>query len=611
MQFALKEIFIAYEQGHLDEAANCDGARTTICLDFLLERECKKRSIPFVPLRSFVDVETDEEIWWKRSHDISREWYRMSSMDFFKYRNVRIAEAPEPIMQAYLAKLFYYVRIFIFLKKAHPGAHFVIPDPVSKNMSMECLMALQSWTVLDAARMVGLVGANGYVRKIPNIYKFERTTWKSWLLHTLNIFVGLVAPRHRRKIYLSGYWTHAESLVPHLDDTEIIVLETKKFREVPWSQVMAHRVRFLYSHRPVNGQEERLAREIGDGFVREWQEAKKEVAGYLHSIQPDLDWGPVLEACGHIVWYSPRVVADIDILYGIMKKEKPNLVLQMASVGGPHHYFLLMAHIARELGIKTAELQHATVTIDPRSVFCRIETDFLLTYGKSINEWHERIGNDKGKLIATGSPRFDRYTNEQEAGRNAGKIMIERLGLDVRRPILLVAVPFSETYVSTIDSYQLAEFLAMIRNIQRKTPGLQVLFKCRVSRLITVTAEYLKELFDKDFAVTGEEDIFPFVCASDAIICNNSTVIYQAAIAGKPIVLHPWRHFDSYHAQIYDPLIPIIYSKDEATNAVSGIFTDSDYREKLLGQQKQFLDGYLFDGKASKRVAECVKKICV
>ncbi len=607
----LNEIFITYEMGHIDEAkGKAEAGNTVICLDFLLEEECKKRNIPFVPLRNFVDAESGEEEWWKLSHDISREWYRVPSMEFFKYKNIRVAEAPEPIMQAYLAKIFYFVRIFLYLKKAFPGFHFSIPHPLSTNSSSECLMAFQFWAVLDAAQMTGLIGSEKYSPTIPEKYSFERETYRSKLLKLYNFLMGW-APRKSKKIYMSGYWTHAESLVPLLLDTEIIVLETKKFRDIPWRELLTHRMRFFYSHGPVSAQNEKFAQNMGNQFMEKWKGAKGEVATYLQSIKPDLNWNPILTACEHMVIYSPRVIADIDTLFKIMEKEKPDLVLQMASVGGPHHYFFLMATVARALDIPSIELEHATVTIDPRSVFSRIETDYLLTYGEIINAWHRRIGNVNKKLVAVGSPRFDKYVHEQAEGLKKGKEIFENLGLSTERPVLLVAVPFSETYASAVDSYLLHEFFETISEVQKKTPGLQIVFKCRVPKLVSVTKEYLSKLFSHDFAVTGEEDIFPFICASDAVICNNSTVIYQAVLAKKPLVLYPWKRFDSYHAELYASHIPLLYTDDEAREILTRIFSDTLYKNELLSKQEQFLKEYLFDGKSSKRVADFIKNLAL
>ena len=605
-----KTIFIVYESGHLHEALEQVKKKANIiCLDFLLERECQKRNIPFIPLRNFVDAETGEEEWWKLSHDVSREWYRVPKMAFFQHKEIRIAEAPEPIMQAYLAKLFYYVRIFLFLKKSNPDSHFHIPNPTINDVSTtECLSAFQPWATIDAARMVGLVKEVAQKRIVSKVYKFEPATNKSRLLKIYNFFVSFL-PRRQTKIYLSGYWMHAESLVPLLDDTEIILLESKMFLQIPWKQRLKHRMRVMYPHGPISHTEEQISRQIGQKFLGQWQNAKEQVKNYLQGVRGDLDWSPVIDACEHIIMYSPRIIADIETLYKIMKKEKPNLVLQMASVGGPHHYFFLMARVASQLGIPSVEMQHATVTIDPRSVFCRIETDYLLTYGEIINSWHKRIGNTARQLISVGSPRFDRYVNERIKGVEQGKKLFRGLGLDLARPILFVAIPFSDTYASAIDSYQLAEFMETVRLIQRDSPGLQILFKCRTPKLISYTKEYLKEYFSSDWTVSGDEDIFPLLCASDAVICNNTTLIYQAILARKPLVLHPWKRFDNYHSQIYSSFIPLLYNPQEAREIVKKIFADKSYYQELLLKQEKFLQEYSFDGKSSERVAELIKSL--
>ncbi|MFA6315442.1 MAG: CDP-glycerol glycerophosphotransferase family protein [Candidatus Paceibacterota bacterium] len=603
-------IFIAYESGHLEEAEkkSKDGT-TVICLDFLLERECKKRNISFIPLRNFVDSETGEEEWWKLSHDIAREWYRVPGMAFFQHRDIRIAEAPEPIMQAHLAKLFYYVRIFLFLKKSNPGSSFCIPNPIINNVSTtECLSVFQPWAVVDAARMVGLMKDDRQERIIPKTYIFTPATRKSRLLKIYNFLIGL-SPRHKTKVYMSGYWTHAESLVPLMDDTEIILLESKLFTMIPWKQLIKHRMRAMYSHGAINHTEERIAKQVGQEFMGQWKSAKEHVRNYLYGVRENLDWSPVIEACEHLMLYAPRVVADINTLFKIMKKEKPNIVLQMASVGGPHHYFFLMAHVAKQLGIPSIEMQHATVTIDPRSVYCRIETDYLLTFGDIISSWHRRIGNTSRQLISVGSPRFDKYVNERMRGIERGKQLLKNLGLDIERPILLVIIPFSETYASAIDSYQLAEFIEMISLMHKENPGLQILFKCRTPKLIDHTKEYLKEYFSSDWTVSGEEDIFPLLCASDAVMCNNSTVIYQAVLAKKPLVLHPWKRFDSYHARIYSSFIPLAYSSREVREIIKKVFTDNLYYQELLSKQEKFLHEYSFDGKSSERVAKLIKEL--
>lgn len=605
-----RELFIAYESEHINEArSRAEAGATIIVLNFLVERELKERSILHVSLRDIIDMRAEEGDWSILSHEVAREWYRIPAMSFFVYEDIRIAEAPEPVMQAYLARLFYYVLIYTALKKKYPDAQVRIPNPSSLGDSAAavCLAPFVQWAVIDAARMAGLRYSVQGFRTVP-VYVPPKLSWKWLVLRAYNLLVGLV-PRRGFKIYASEYWTHLMPVVPYLQDTEIMLLESRRFANIPWRQILTHRIRIFHSHDVSSRAEQRDIMRVSEEFANQWKIAKKEVTEYLASLRDDLDWTPVVEACEYLIAYAPRVIADIKTLRRIMQKEKPDLVLQMASVGGPEHYFFLMAQVARQLRIPSLELEHATATIDPRSVYCRIETDYLATYGEDVNRWHERIGHAPERLVAVGSPRFDRYVNERPQGVERGKRMLTELGLDATRPVLFASIPFSDMYVGTPDSYQLAEFFETIRMVQGKTPGLQILFKFRSRSHIGTMRNYLQELFPADVAMSADEDIFALLCASDAAVCNNSTVLYQAVLSGKPLVLYPWKAFDSYHAQVYAQEIPLFYDAWEVIDSLVRIFSEASYREELLARQRQFLKRYSFDGKSSERVAALLRTL--
>lgn len=610
MESSTNEIFVVYEPGHSGDAClRFESGMTILCLDFLAEHELKKKNVPCISLRELVIPENTEEEWWVLTHDIAREWYRLPAMKFFEYDGIPIAEAPEPILQEYLGRLLYYVRIYLALKKTYPNARLHIPTPPSKDApNAYYLASFIPWAVVDAARMAGLQSIVDGRRGIPEMYSFPRISWKFLFLRAYNMIIGCI-PRRGFKIYTSEYWTHFVPIAQYLDDTEFILMESRKLFDISWREIVKHRIRIMRSHDVISYFEEWKVRRIAEQYKKEWKGAKEDVVTYLAHARAGLNWSPVLEACESMVMYAPRVIADIRTLQRIMKKERPNIVLQMASVGGPQHYFFLMARVAAQLKIPSIELQHAGATIDPRSVFSRIETDHLATYGRDVNAWHERIGHASDRLIPVGSPRFDRYVNERAEGIEKGKQLFAELGLDPARPVLLVILPFSDTLVTALDSYQLAEFFEMVHAVQNKNPGLQVLFKCRTGRDIGMVRKYTQELFPDNSAMAGNEDIFALLCASDAVVCNNSTVIYQAVLAQKPLVLCSWKSFDTYHARMYASAAPIVRTKEELVRVFTRIFTDISYREDLLNYQKSFLERYSFDGKSSKRVATLLRDL--
>lgn len=608
-----KEIFIAYEQRHINEASSrSEKGMTVVCLDFLVERELKKKSIPCVSLRDFLDLDAGEEEWWLLAQDVAREWYRLPAMKFFEYGGIRIGEVVEPIMAAeYLTKLFYYARIYTALKKAYPGAHFTIPALLVDNaLTDDCLISFERRAVIDAARMVGLhldvLGKSVAPHKRP----ISRIEWKSLLVRIYNTLIRFV-PRRRLKIYASEYWSHIGPVIERMDDTELVLMvDSGELRHIPWRQLLAHRVRVRNPDDAIRDANRTTTVRLSKEFVEQWGTAEKEVAQYLAGVRGELDWSPVLEACEYLMTYASRVIAGIDVLRRIMTEEKPDIVLQLASVGGRGYYFFTMARVATQLNIPSVELQHSASYVDPRVVFSRIETEYLATYGDKANSWYERSASHaRSRLISVGSPRFDHYLGERDDARKKGKEMLKQLGLDPARPVLFAAVPYTTENLFHLDSYQLAEFFETIRAAQRTVPGLQVLFKCRNYRYVGATQAYLKGVFDADYAVAGREDIFALLCASDAGVCGCSTVLFQVMLAKKPLIFYPWKIYNTYHAQMYAQAAPFGGTTEEAVRYLTRVFADASYRDELLERQERFLEEYAFDGHSSERIAGLIEQL--
>ena len=106
----------------------------------------------------------------------------MPEMQFFEHRGVRIAEALEPIMEAYLARLFYYARIFEMLKNLYPDASLHIPVPdVNTNPDAPCLTYFVSRAIVDAAQMMKVVNGPFLLPSSPACL-FPKHGWKTRLI---------------------------------------------------------------------------------------------------------------------------------------------------------------------------------------------------------------------------------------------------------------------------------------------------------------------------------------------------------------------------------------------------------------------------------------------
>lgn len=604
------EIFIVYEAGQIDEARGyAENGAIVVCLDFWVERELKKQKIPHVSLRDIVDSETGEEEWWLLAQKIAREWYRLPAMQFFEYRNIRIGEVIEPIMEEYLSRLFYYVRIYAALKKMYPHARLSIPVFNVENEPEDvCLFSIELRVVSDAARMAGFTVAVIDTAPIQRSRPHITIRLKSLLLRLYNKVIHSV-PRHRLKIYVGEYWSHFAPIIEQMNDTELILAESGALAHIPWRQLLARRVRVRHTDDEIRNTDRKRAEQFSRNFVKQWATARKDVMEYLVCARGELDWGPVLEACEYLMTHAKKVVADIDAIHRIMDEEKPDVILQSASVAGRHHHFFIAARVAAEFNVPSIELQHGINTIDPRTVFSRVETDFLATYGTYTSSWYERMGYARDRLFAIGSPRFDKNISEHANAQEKGKQLLKKLGLDTERPVLLVAVPLTDQNPATLDSYQLADFFETIRAVQKAIPGVQVLFKFRHDKHIGAMREYFQTLFPYRSAVTGHEDLFALLCASDVVVSGNSTIIYQTMLAQKPLMLYPWKSLDTYNAQVVSPAAPLAYASKEAVDTIVRIFSDMRYREELLARQKKFLEKYSFDGRASERMIELIRQV--
>lgn len=604
-----KNIFVISDRSQVEEARQraADGM-AIVCLDFLTGRRLKKLQIPYISREDIIDGDTGQTEWWKLSHDIAREWYRVPSMAFFTYKNIRLGEVPETVLQEYLARLFYYIRIYRALKNKYPDATYYFSTP--ERMDSEnryYLKAFMPWTIVDAARMLGLtIQVNGALQ-VPGQYQFPRPSLKSKLFRIYNFFISLL-PRRAIEIFTTAYWTFLEPVEPYLADIGIIVAESKRLRDIGAHKVLAHRLRVGYPSGEVGRTEKETITDLVGGYQEKWREARPSIERYLKT-RHGFNWEPLLQAFDHLITYSARALADANELERIMKHERPDVVLEMASVGGPLNHFLLIARVAANLGIPSIELQHAGATIDPRSVYSRIETDYLATYGEDVNQFHERIGHDPKRMIPVGAPRFDEYLKDRPNATTRGKTLYKKLGIDAARPTLLVVVPFSDTFSSALDSYELAQFFRDVREAQKRVAGLQIVFKFRSNRHIGDMRDYLAELFEKDYAITGDEELFALLCASDAAVCNNTTTIYQVLLADKPLILYGWKEYDTCHADFYKRAAPLASNQNEFIRYTEKLFTDSAYRTKRHSEQKAFLEQYAFDGHSSERVAKLLKQV--
>lgn len=584
-----------------------------VCLDFWKEQELKGQGIPYISQQEFLTDSGTSHEWYARAQTIAREWYRLPDMNFFSYQGIQIGEVLEPILEAHLSRLFYYVRIYLAFKNAYPNAVVHIPAPIVEEAPAAAgLVTFERWAVIDAARMVGLA-TDGFAERVapPAAHLFPRTIWKTLAVHAYNFLIGF-APRRPLKIFASEYWSHIGPIIEQMDDVELVLMEFSELKHIAKKHIWNHRIRIRH---PADATTRRIRRNAfarGEEMMLQWRAIQTVVSSYFSSYSADLDWFPVQEACEYLVTYAPRVIADIDALHWVVQEESPNLIVQLASVGGRRHHFFLMTRVAKILGVPTLELQHAGAVFDPRSIHSRLETSYLASYGEVERREHIRNGYAAERIIPIGSPRFDSYGKRVPQLAQKREQTLRSIGLDPARPVIFVTVPEERTdlYPLHFSSYEIANAFRDLQHVQAVLPDTQFIIKFRRRHFDDRHRNYIATLFPEGSVAIVDSDPLPLICASDCVLSGNSTILYEAMISMRPVILYPWKASD-LNLPVYQSVAPYAASGKELAAIVKKVCTNDTYRHDVNNREQAFIAGHLFDGHSVERIAALFRTLQV
>lgn len=586
------------------------------CMNFWLERELKARGVTPVSLGDYpLDDKRAGEIT-TAVRDAARKWYRLPAMQFFEHKGIPLGEAFEPMIDIYLTRLAYWRSSLERVLDAAPEVtELVIPYSEASVMATAgSLASFETHAVVDAARSLaaerGLAFRSiGNAPHPPIRHLYPRSRLQEAAVALYNFFIGL-APRRSLKVFASEYWRNIAPFIERMDDVELVLMERSEFRTIPWKQLWKHRIRFMHPRAISRGAYRATTEAVVERFRDAWLTARETLKDWKGWESANVSWAVVEPALDYLVWtYAERLVADIEGLEYILARERPDRVLLRASVGSSQPHFFLAARVARRLGIPSVELQHAGAAIDPSSVHSRLEADYLASYGPYEGGWCERNGYAPERVVSIGSPRFDRCITERTKAYAHGQHLLQEAGLDGTRPVLLVAVREDGTGFK-IDSYTLADFFRTVARVQVRMPELQIVFKFRSGKQAQAQRAFVRELLPRAVCM-AREDLFSLICASTIVMCGNSTVLYEALLGERPLVLYPWYEYYALYARythMYTPAAPIVKDDDELPAVIGRVLKDKKYRQELVTRGREFLKGYSFDGKSAERMAALLRR---
>ncbi len=619
-----EKIIIVYELRHLKEIeeylqSNKERVRI-IALNFWVERELQKKNIVCESWEKWRLTDSEREEWLLRAGDIAREWYRQPQMSFFVHQDIRLGEASEPAIEAYLQDLLYFfVPLQKILSSCDEVVSVVVPHRrVHVSASAGSFAQFESKGVVDAVRFLARhkgfnveeLGPAPTGKAMP----FPAQPFTSTFLLFWNFLARTFLPHKKLALFASENWYHIAPFLENMDDVELVLMDRNEIRHIPWRQILKHRIRFVHPLDIQTKNMRRCAAKKQKDFKNAWHTAKEAVGLMSQFTYNDIHWWPLVEPAFtfFVEVYVERLVYDIDALKHIYVKERIQKVLLRASVSGHQHHFFMAAKIASRMNLPSIELQHAGAVLDPRSVHSRMEASYLAGYGTLTQKLYSRNqGYYPDQIRAIGSPRFDRYVGTTALTTKDRALYIKEIGLDPKRPVVLIGAPEDHNMLipHAFDSYENANFFVTLAQVQKKLPDLQVLFKFRSPHGLALRAEYIDTLFEgKNYAIVSD-DLFTRIQMSDVVLSSNSTVMYETMIAQKPLVLFHWRKTDSYAIDVYTQAAPIFFSQDELVMELERILSDGQYAQQLVKKSNTFLkQNYSFDGQASQRTADLLRE---
>lgn len=185
---------------------------------------------------------------------------------------------------------------------------------------------------------------------------------------------------------------------------------------------------------------------------------------------------------------------------------------------------------ANSLGIPTLNIQNAILVEYPLG--SPISTQKTAVDGEYFKTVLVNMGNDPGKIVVTGQPRFDPLVRADRHFQR--EEIMGRLGLDPRKKVVAL---FPEPLVTNVretdnDQFMRATFMAV-----RDLPDIQVVTKlhpvdCDSARPRKIALE----VGLRDVAIFHDIDLWGLLFVSHVVLVTTSTVGHEAIAMGRPLI---------------------------------------------------------------------------
>ena len=319
---------------------------------------------------------------------------------------------------------------------------------------------------------------------------------------------------------------------------------------------------------------------------KEWETIKKDpnfpkflFRGF--SIQP-----LVIQALDTIIAdVISHVLKDIDDSYALLARVKPDVVELRSTMSGQTH-FVILAQVARALGIPSLEMQHGIEYYGPGSMDRRHSAEHMGVYGP-LTQRELHTAEDSITTHVIGSPRFDIYASISETDRTT------QTTLHTGITVLCIAPPITP---SVIDTFDIEEYFSSIAQAVRKIQNVSVIIKFR-------PGPYRQSFYETAVAHTFEgvphriaqyESLAELCPQADIAVSNYSTATLECPVWYPLIYFGVSPGFDLMADLYFAPhkqegALMIVKTKEELACALGTLAKDPQAREQLSQAAASFL----------------------
>ncbi len=285
---------------------------------------------------------------------------------------------------------------------------------------------------------------------------------------------------------------------------------------------------------------------------------------------------------------------------------------------------------AEKLNIPTLQLAHGiqgkptqagVVTRSRTASMHKLCANFAAVFGRQMREDLLEVGIAPERIFVTGCPFWDHlYTPESRVDSTQAR---KRLGLKPEKPVILICSSYadgSSLFFSDNSQTLFHHHQLVLERVNQIVPDAQVILRPHPHELLRATdsttfaaavdelyAEWVKERGFEQVRIMRDRKVEAIRAADLVITLGTSSLIAEAMILKRPVVMLPWVKYN-YHFVGAEDGVLIVEDESRLPEILCDLFSRPQVRDDLIKRQQNalFKINHLNDGSATERVAELI-----